>query len=72
MSEKIRFEVVRSGVNIPLTSHDIAFLDEVDCIEKQILIGSAIELDGTNYEVINQVAEPVAGKGIVYYLQEGS
>ena len=70
MGGKIRFEVVISGVGIPLTRHDIPFLDEEDCREKPILIGCSIELAGKRYEVVNHVAMPAVRREVVYYLQE--
>jgi hypothetical protein len=69
MSMKIRFEVVESGVGIPKPLYDIEFIDHADFLEKQILIGTSVQLEGKSYKIINRDAEPNREGNIVFYLQ---
>jgi hypothetical protein len=70
MSVKIRFEVMGHGLDAPQPLHEMEAVDDADFLEKQVLIGLALELEGRSYEVVNQVIEPTAEGGIVYYVQE--
>jgi hypothetical protein len=69
MNARIRFEIVESGVGIPQPMLDIEVIDHADFLEKQILIGTSVQLDGKSYKIINREAEPNREGNIVFYLQ---
>ncbi len=70
MNSKIKFVVVDNEQNTHLPSLDLDIIDADDEVEKQILIGLGIELDGQSYTVINQIIEANdTERHIVYYVQ---
>ena len=71
MNSKIKFVVIDSGITTPLSSLDMDVADEDDELEKQILIGLGLELDGKAYKVVNQIVEAAENeRSIIYYVEE--
>ncbi len=72
MTSRIKFIVVEENQRqVPLPELDLDIIDEDDELEKQILIGLGLELDGKHYTVINQVIEANSTeRNIVYFVEE--
>jgi hypothetical protein len=70
MTSRIKFVVVDGMQQIPVPSLDMDIIDEDDELEKHILIGLGVELEGKPYKVINQVVDVNSTqRDIVYYVE---
>jgi hypothetical protein len=71
MSVKIRFELIENNVSSSQLLLEVMAIEELGILEKQMLIGLLIEVDGKSYKVVNQIVEPASRNSqasLVFYV----